>query len=222
MKLVKIDFTDIDRSEVLRYACSEETDSINSLLDDCIKEMEGQLAQDVVYEDFYMEENGSEIDFSFTKTTSESLAKSFAGCRVGVVFAATIGLSLDRLIEKYNKVSPSKALLFQALGTERIENLCDNFQKYISAQYAGIGLIPVGRFSPGYGDLDLNLQKVILPYLEAEKRIGITLNSSLLMTPSKSVTAFIGLKDIFRTFEVEEQCSHDCSACSSEDCLYKK
>ncbi|MCQ2409879.1 MAG: Vitamin B12 dependent methionine synthase activation subunit [Clostridia bacterium] len=222
MKLVKIDFTDIDRGEVLRYACSKETDEINKLLDECIEEMEGNLNSDVVYEDFYMEEKDSEINFSFTKTHSESLAKSFSGCGVGVVFAATIGLGIDRLIEKYNKVSPSKALMFQALGTERIENLCDNFQKYISSQYAGIGLIPVGRFSPGYGDLDLNLQKVILPYLEAEKRIGITLNDSLLMTPSKSVTAFIGLKDIFRTFEVEEQCGHDCHSCSSEDCLYRK
>jgi cobalamin-dependent methionine synthase I len=51
-----------------------------------------------------------------------------------------------------------------------------------------------GRFSPGYGDMPLDLQGVILELLEAGKRLGIALGESKLMSPSKSVTALIGIK----------------------------
>ena len=50
------------------------------------------------------------------------------------------------------------------------------------------------RFSPGYGDFDIVYQKDIFAILDCPKRIGLTLNSSLMMSPSKSVTAIIGFK----------------------------
>ena len=49
------------------------------------------------------------------------------------------------------------------------------------------------RFSPGYGDLPLDVQKNIFPLLDCERKIGLTLNESLIMSPSKSVTAFVGM-----------------------------
>ena len=49
------------------------------------------------------------------------------------------------------------------------------------------------RFSPGYGDLPIEVQKDFLPLLDAERRLGITLSESCLMAPSKSVTAIIGV-----------------------------
>ena len=50
------------------------------------------------------------------------------------------------------------------------------------------------RFSPGYGDLSLDLQKTVFELLNPEKHIGITLTDGMLMTPMKSVSAFIGIK----------------------------
>ena len=50
------------------------------------------------------------------------------------------------------------------------------------------------RFSPGYGDFDLKYQKDILEYLDANKKIGISLTDSLMMIPTKSITAIIGIK----------------------------
>ncbi|MCR5275107.1 MAG: Vitamin B12 dependent methionine synthase activation subunit, partial [Clostridiales bacterium] len=49
-------------------------------------------------------------------------------------------------------------------------------------------------FSPGYGDLPIEVQKEFLPLLDAERRLGITLSDSYLMSPSKSVTAIIGIE----------------------------
>ena len=48
------------------------------------------------------------------------------------------------------------------------------------------------RFSPGYGDLSLEVQKEIFSLLDCPRKIGVSLGDSLLMTPSKSVTAIIG------------------------------
>ena len=50
------------------------------------------------------------------------------------------------------------------------------------------------RFSPGYGDFPLDFQRDIFATMSLAKNIGITLNNSLLMSPSKSVTAVIGIE----------------------------
>ncbi len=49
------------------------------------------------------------------------------------------------------------------------------------------------RFSPGYGDLSLEIQKNLLAYLDAHRRIGIELTENYLMIPQKSVTAILGV-----------------------------
>ena len=48
------------------------------------------------------------------------------------------------------------------------------------------------RFSPGYGDFPLTAQRDIFAILDCPKRIGLSLNQSLLLSPTKSVTAVIG------------------------------
>ena len=53
----------------------------------------------------------------------------------------------------------------------------------------------MSRYSPGYGDLPLELQREIIRVLDCGRTIGITLTESLLMQPSKSVTAVIGMKE---------------------------
>ena len=83
-------------------------------------------------------------------------------------------------------------MIFQAIGTERIESLCDTFCGEYSKE-KNVNLKP--RFSPGYGDLSLETQKDIFIILDCPRKIGVTLNESFLMSPSKSVTAFVGICD---------------------------
>ena len=106
-----------------------------------------------------------------------------------MLFAATIGVGMDRLIARYSALSPSKALALEAIGDERVESLCDYYNDLVADEYK----VNAPRFSAGYGDLDLSLQKDIFKALPCAN-IGLTLNDSLLMSPSKSVTAIIGLK----------------------------
>ena len=50
------------------------------------------------------------------------------------------------------------------------------------------------RYSPGYGDLPIESQHTILNLLDASRKIGVSLTGSLMMVPSKSVSAVIGVR----------------------------
>lgn len=123
----------------------------------------------------------------------KTVSKFLDGAEKAVLFAATVGLSPDRLTARYSG-EPLRELIVQAAGAERVEALCDSFQAFLTDEYGERNYETGERFSPGYGDFDLQAQKDIFLLLECPKRIGLTLNESLLMSPSKSVTAVIGLK----------------------------
>ena len=84
--------------------------------------------------------------------------------------------------------------MLDALGAERIESLCETFCKELSLKSRAKGACVTPRFSPGYGDLPLTFQKEIFRVLDCPRQIGLSLNESLLMSPSKSVTAIMGIR----------------------------
>ena len=109
---------------------------------------------------------------------SEKLKKNLLGCDRAVLFAATIGSGIDRLIRRFEKADPKMGLLLQGLGAERVESLCDAFNEEVKEVSKETGRETRMRFSPGYGDLPIEVQKVFLPLLDAERRLGITLSES--------------------------------------------
>ena len=207
---------EIKRSEIFRYAGVKTPDEkLNALLSECLKETEGKLTYKVCYKTFPVTANGNEIDLSFCKTTSKDLKVNLDGATEIILFAATIGLYVDRLIAKYNLLSPVKALFFQAIGAERIESLCDAFNEDITNELEKKGKFTRPRFSAGYGDFGIEFQKDIFAALSVDKNIGVKLNDSLLMTPSKSVTAIIGVSD--KKANRKEKCA-DCK----KDCPFRR
>ncbi len=184
----------LDEREIFRYArCVQPGPAERALLDEVLAEVGGKLAYKVCWREFDVTCTDDLCDFGGIAVRSRSLAAALEGCEKAVIFAATIGLELDRMIVRYNRLSPSKALFFQALGAERVEALCDKFCAELGAEYESADLVTKPRFSAGYGDLPLDFQKDIFAVLDCSRRIGVTLNESLLMSPSKSVTAVVGL-----------------------------
>lgn len=175
-------------TDALRYAgCREFADDVAALAKQCFDELRDGLHYRVCHTELSVTVTGDVCDFGAFSTVSADLARYLDGCRRVVLFAATVGVAPDRLIQRYSRVSPSKALVIQAVGAERIEALCDAFCDALDGALSS-------RFSPGYGDLPLAVQKDVLRVLEADRRIGVCLGESLLMSPTKSVTAFVGIR----------------------------
>ena len=204
----------INANEILRYAGVKKASlSDKQLIDECLLETEGVFRFSVCYSVFPVNITENQVDLSFAKTTSKNLAKNLKDCDKAVVFCATIGLGIDRLISKYGVISPAKALIFQAIGAERIESLCNLFNEETAKEYKNLK----PRFSPGYGDLDLAFQADIFRALDCSKKIGVNLTNEFLMSPSKSVTAIIGISN--------KKCNKenlDCENCKKLDCEFRR
>jgi len=180
-----------DLKEIMRYSgIGDLTPDMEALVFQCLSECENLMSFKVCYRIVPVGISGDCVDFGAFSVNSSDLVKNLEGCSRAVIFAATIGIGIDRLIKKYSVLSPAKAVIFQAIGTERAEKLCDMFCEEIEINIKGTK----PRFSPGYGDFPLEKQKDIFDILECSKNIGVMLSESLLMTPSKSVTAVIGIK----------------------------
>ncbi len=192
------DAPEYNEKEILHYARAREaTHEISKLVKECLAEAEGKLTYKVCYREFPIKRMKNALDLTFAVTRSRDLMRNLEECESIVLFAATVGLSLDRLVAKYARILPSKALIFQAIGAERIESLCDAFNREIATEKKMEGKLCRPRFSAGYGDLPIELQKEIFCTLDCQRKIGLTLNESFLMSPSKSVTAIIGIKEDF-------------------------
>lgn len=155
---------------------------------------DGVLENTVLSERYPLKMEGQEIAFGECRFGSKDLAKRLEDCVEVVLFAATSGFPLDRLIEKYKRTEPATAYVLSMVGTEHTEALCNQFCRQLEREAGQESLEPVLRYSPGYGDLPLTVQKDIFRQLDITKRIGVTLNESMLMTPVKTVTAIVGLR----------------------------
>lgn len=129
------------------------------------------------------------IDLGFGKFQSYNLEKNLSGCEEAFIFAATTGIQTDRLIMKYSKLEPSKSVVIDAIASAAVEGFCNKLNDEMKK-----GVIAKPRYSPGYGDMALSNQKSILEFLDAYRKIGISLSDSFMMSPTKSVTAIIGIR----------------------------
>ena len=110
----------------------------------------------------------------------------------------------------------ARAALLDACGSAWVEAGCDGAEREIAARFPGLYL--TDRFSPGYGDLPLALQRDICGVLDAPRRLGVQVGDSLLLNPAKSVTAVIGLSETPQPARVR-----GCGFCAMrESCQYRK
>lgn len=130
------------------------------------------------------------LDCGFGEFKSATLVKNLQGSKEVFVFAVTLGHGVDRLLNQLSLVSPSKHFICDALASSMAEAAAEKAEEIIKGN---LDCRP--RFSPGFGDLSLELQPRILELLNAWRLLGITTNKTFLMSPGKSVTAIVGIKN---------------------------
>lgn len=122
--------------------------------------------------------------------TSQALAKNLQGCHSCFLLAVTVGAGVDRLIARLGVSSPARQFMTDAAASALVEGACDKLCNRLAETNR---CRP--RFSPGFGDFLLEYQTELLRLTGAAKQIGLTLTDALFLTPSKSVTAVIGIED---------------------------
>ena len=107
MKILSFLPPSIDEKEICRYMKAELNADMKALIDGCYKEAENLLSYQVIYETYpvsFFEESADNglIDLCFAKVKSKDLYKNLKGFSKIVLFAATVGMGVDRLINRYS------------------------------------------------------------------------------------------------------------------------
>ena len=212
--------TDMSTKEAVRYlgygkhAVDEGT---LALIADSFRELEACAHAKSIYRIFECTQEKDRITIGTMNIISRSLGRNLAGCKETVVFGATLGTQVDLLMKRYSLTDMARAVVLQACAAAYLEEYCDGIQTSLDRQAAEKKCHLRPRFSPGYGDFDIHHQKEILDMLDASKRIGLTMTEGYMLTPTKSVTAVIGISD------TQEKCHiKGCELCGKSDCIYRR
>lgn len=206
--------------EILRYLGSrgqEVPENVTRLIRECEQELEQVASPRSFWREYPLSIVSDDVDMTILRTKSTSLGRNLRGCERVIVFAATLGSRVDMLLGRYGRLEMSRAVVLQAASVAMLESYSDEQNEALKRRYQAQGLYLRPRFSPGYGDFPLECQRSIVDALELNKRIGITLTDSLLMAPSKSITAVIGASRYPAGCTVK-----GCEACGKQNCLYRR
>ncbi len=194
--------TERDYSEIARYLGYQKVvvpdEQVSTLIKAAAGEMLEVIQPQSVCEKFDLTVEYDEkkdfglVAFSDVTIKSKDLARNLRDCSQIVLFAATLGPQCDQLIRRAQVKDQVKAAVFQATGAMYIEKCVDLLNENIKQDAESQGKTTRPRFSPGYGDLSLDVQKSFFRLLPCQ-RIGLTLMDTLVMSPEKSVTAFVGV-----------------------------
>lgn len=72
---------------------------------------------------------------------SKSLLRNLKGCGQVVLFGATLGAGVDRLIRRVSLTDMARAVVLQACAAAELEEYCDEQQKKISTELEKVDCI---------------------------------------------------------------------------------
>ena len=205
--------------EALRYMRAAKADpETRRLVEETAEMLEKRLRPRFLWRSFPIDRRGGEIRLEGAgMTLPGTLAeKMLAECDTAALMIATLGAGFDRMMQEWEKRDMARAAVMDVCGSAWTEAVCDEAEEEIRSRFPGRFL--TDRFSPGYGDLPLQLQAGFLQALDAGRKLGITANESYLLLPCKSVTAIIGLADRPQGAKIR-----GCGYCRLRgDCAYRK
>lgn len=210
-----------DRKEIYRYMGCRTADvdeKMRGQVEEAIAKLQGCITPRSTRRSYEILRPGDgSLVIGGIHTKSRNLAKNLRDCERCCVFAATLGMGPDHLIRRAQAARMSRALALQAASAAMIEAYCDEINEEIAREERVRGNFLRPRFSPGYGDFPLEHQREIEQMLQMDKTIGISLTATLMMMPSKSVTALVGIS------RQDAGCVREgCEQCGKTDCAYRR
>jgi hypothetical protein len=171
-----------------------------------------------IFKDINVEEDGFFCGGVFFET-GMTIAGNLAGAEYIAMFMVTSGIGLDRWsAEAFGKDDAMLGYTIDCAGSEIAEDLADGIEKTLLGIAGGTNGEKFGitnRYSPGYCGWDVAEQQKLFSFFP-EGFCGITLTSSSLMIPRKSISGVIGIGRKIK------KNAYGCRICERENCILKK
>jgi hypothetical protein len=131
------------------------------------------------------------------------------------LFAGTIGPGMEQWAgELFAQGDPVTGHIVDAVASEAVEQLANLLHHRIAAASAARGLFVTNRYSPGYCHWPVAEQQLFFSLLPSGF-CGISVSSSALMLPVKSVSGIVGIgASVTRE-------PYDCDRCNSKQCTWR-
>lgn len=208
-----------DIPEILRYLRSRSEEALINDILSVWKELSPKLSPAAAAAVFPLKRKNGSLFCGDIELHGQAIAARMSGCERCIALAVTLGFDTDRMISALGNTDPYRAMLADACATAATETLADRATKLCHELFCPDKMM-THRFSPGYGDLPLDIQPLLLDMVDARRLLGLTVSRSMLLSPIKSVTAFIGI--------AEGDCRdnalpHGCESCfMQKTCPYRK
>lgn len=200
---MEIRLGEADKPEILRYLeyrNQEITESLNRQIEYGMDMVNQAASFRYVQKEFAMVCDAFPKELAFL--CGEDIKKHLMDCHTIILFAATLGANVELAIRRAGVKNVADAVIMDACASTLIEAYCDSIDSDIRQKYEGQYLTT--RFSPGYGDLPIEVQIPFTALLDTTRKIGVGVSESKVMIPRKSVTAIIGVSD--REIRKESSC----------------
>lgn len=156
--------------------------------------------------------------YTFTSGKDLEGPAVFANLERVAVCVCTIGKYLeDEVARLFGEGDLLEALALDIAGSLAAESAADHMDRLIGRLAEDQGEKTSRRASPGYGDWKIEGQSRIFQILPAG-RIGVTLTSSMMMSPRKSISFAVHVAGN----PVELRSAASCRNCGDSDCPYGK
>ena len=130
--------------------------------------------------------NGAELE-------GLGIARKLAGAESVIAAVATLGAELEQQILRATKEEAAFALSLDGFGTAAVGALTTAVRRFFAQNVMGGHLTTTAPFYPGMRGWALAAAQTQLFSLLDVQAIGVSLNSSFLMTPCKSMSMVIGV-----------------------------
>lgn len=207
----------IDEAELRRYAGLKHADNFpDAYVSEAALEVQLAAVPQGTYEMYpYDPETGIIGSNPPLKVEGTAIRKHLEKSERVYVMAVTIGEGVElRSAELFKNGNYTLGLLLDAAATTAVEQVADQVNELIKKEAAKAGYTTTWRFSPGYGNWDLTVQKELAQIIGTES-IGLSVTDAFLLFPRKSVTAIIGCMPKGETLQTKR----GCSSCSQRDCM---
>lgn len=217
----------VNKDEVLRYLGYKNQiidKEMIQIIDECRELTLNVINPRCMYNKYNLDYENNEIIIKESDITLKGndiihLLKESKQC---ILCVATLGLEIERLIKLYSYKDIVRSVILDACATTAIEEVVDLIEIDIKLKLKDSKEDITWRYSPGYGDLPIETNRLILEVLKAQKNIGLTITNHNLLIPIKSVVAIMGIID-HKEIDNIDVCNNKCIKCPNyNSCSYRR